>query len=307
MASCAWWVPFTPFDLFELRAAMPLPALLSNCPKERSGPPAPRWEIACSSNSRRWCVPGRGWRALALLSLLSFLGPSAWAEPPAGKGDGELLDEPAAVAPTGEAQEALAPDVAASDRVKSVQRKRFIKKGRFELTPMGFVSVNDAFFPKYGPAMRLAWYFEESLALALRYNQFNLIPSQNLRLARRQLQSRLEVTQPNDALSLELLWSPLPGKVAIFDSIIHFELYALGGAGIASIGNGFGRSTAYSMSLGVGQRFFPADFLAVDFALVETLLASRGGLSERARLDHGLMVQGGVSLFFPFSFNFREQ
>jgi hypothetical protein len=43
-------------------------------------------------------------------------------------------------------------DVALGDRVKAVQRKGFLKRGRLELTPMFSATVNDAFYQKFGEA-----------------------------------------------------------------------------------------------------------------------------------------------------------
>ena len=48
----------------------------------------------------------------------------------------------------------LPTDITHEDRVKSVQRKVYRKKGRFELTPLVSVSVNDPFYSKFGASVR---------------------------------------------------------------------------------------------------------------------------------------------------------
>ena len=51
------------------------------------------------------------------------------------------------------------------DRIKSVQRISFLKKGRFELTPLFAVSLNDAFYQKMGGGASAAFHIADSLAL----------------------------------------------------------------------------------------------------------------------------------------------
>jgi outer membrane beta-barrel protein len=197
-------------------------------------------------------------------------------------------------------------DAAHEDRVKSVQRKPFLKRGRFELTPLGFVTLNDAFFPKYGPAARLGYHLHDSFAAGVRLNQYNLIPSQNVRLAKRQFQAALPAVQPKYALALDLIWSPFYGKVAVFNSIRHFDLYILGGAGLVHSQTSDEDGLHLSSHLGLGQRFSVTDFMMIDLALVETLYADRPGAGQRVQLQHGLSIQAGVSFFIPFSSRYKE-
>ena len=59
-------------------------------------------------------------------------------------------------------------DVALGDRVKAVQRKGFLKRGRFEVAPILALSVNDAFYQKVGGGLRLAYSLQDSFAVAVR-------------------------------------------------------------------------------------------------------------------------------------------
>ena len=47
-------------------------------------------------------------------------------------------------------------DVALGDKVKAVQRKGFLKRGRFEIQPLFAASLNDAVYKKLGYGLRLA-------------------------------------------------------------------------------------------------------------------------------------------------------
>ena len=107
-------------------------------------------------------------------------------------------------------------DIANEDRVKSVQRKEFLKLGRFELTPMAFMTINDAFYPKFGPGARISYFPNDSFGIALRGFAYIWTRTENVRLAKHELQSQIPYVQPKEALSLDLLWSPIYGKVALF-------------------------------------------------------------------------------------------
>ena len=57
-------------------------------------------------------------------------------------------------------------DVTQDDRVKSVQRKLYIKRGRFELAPAAIININDPYYTRVGGQIRLAFYPADTLAIA---------------------------------------------------------------------------------------------------------------------------------------------
>jgi len=213
-------------------------------------------------------------------------------------------------------------EIANEDRVKSVQRKPFLKRMRVEFTPQAFVTLNDAYYPKIGPGGRLAFFFADSVGLAFRYNQFNIIPSDNVRLAKRQLQSKLPSVHPKHSFNVDLLWSPIYGKVAIFNSIHTFDVYLMGGAGafltqtssdITSTdasGNvslvAAGDGAKFSGHLGIGQRFTVNEWFALDVSLTETMYSDRPGGGTKSVLQHLVAVNVGLSVFLPFGFEYKE-
>lgn len=203
-------------------------------------------------------------------------------------------------------------EIANEDRVKSVQRKAFLKRARLELTPMGFLTLNDAFYPKTGAAARLAYFFSDSFGAALRYTNYNTVTSDNVRLAKRQLQALLPAVQPRNALALDLLWSPIYGKVAIYNTIHTFDLYIVAGGGavwsqtsVDSAGGGPGEGPHASTHLGIGQRFSLFDFLAVDLSLLETVYSDRP-TQTKSVLQHMLSLNLGLSVFLPLGFEYKE-
>ena len=137
-----------------------------------------------------------GWLVLALgapagaqeqpgtRSLLAAQGRGAEAEGRAGRG-GAARARPAARPGPGEGGAAVASsggalfgerDVALGDRVKAVQRKGFLKRGRFEVAPILALSVNDAFYQKVGGGLRLAYSLQDSFALARARRLLHAVP-----------------------------------------------------------------------------------------------------------------------------------
>jgi len=216
---------------------------------------------------------------------------------------------PAAKAPEGKLNEV---EIANEDRVKSVQRKAFMKRYRLELTPMVFIQVNDAFYPKAGPGGRLAFYFSDSLGLAFRYYNYQVIPADELRLAKRELRSTLPKALPNHSFNVDLLWSPVYGKVAIFNSIHTFDTYIVGGAGAfltqtsGSDTPGGGDGAHASAHIGIGERFSIVDFFAIDLSVLETIYSDRPNAGTTSVLQNQVTVNLGLSLFIPFSFEYKE-
>src|SRR6266508_2278556 len=137
-------------------------------------------------------------------------------------------------------------DVALGDKVKAVQRKGFMKRGRFEVAPVFAATVNDAFYQKFGGGLRLAYNLQDSFAIALRGVTYRKpefsdprnwqpapIRTDNAREGKIAFGGQLLSSQIYDQLMLEGVWSPVYGKVSVLDrQIIHFDLFLVGGFGL---------------------------------------------------------------------------
>lgn len=203
-------------------------------------------------------------------------------------------------------------EIANEDRVKSVQRKDFLRRHRLELTPTFFLTVNDSFYPKLGPSGRIAFYLADTLGVGLRYSQFNLVPSDNVRLAKRELQSKLPAVHAQHLGALDFIWSPIYGKVALFNSIHTFDIYLVGGLdGIWSQTSAdrddlAGDGIHWGAHIGIGQRFTILDFLAIDLSLIETVYSDRPGGLNKSVLQHMLSANVGLCVYLPFGFDYKE-
>lgn len=219
--------------------------------------------------------------------------------------------KPAATAPAEQKLDEV--QIANEDRVKSVQRKAFLKKYRFEISPIGgFVTLNDAFYPKGGYAGHVAFFFSDSLGLGVRFNQFNVIPNDNVRLAKRELQAKLPYVHPKWSVNADLMWSPVYGKVSMYNSINTFDIFLLGGAGVVwsqtspGLPEGIGAGPHIAAHVGIGNRFHLSDWIAIEATLMDELYADQPGGQNKAILQNLVTLNLGLSIYLPLGFDYKE-
>lgn len=217
------------------------------------------------------------------------------------------VSAPATPAPE-PAPEPVPTDITQEDRVKSVQRKVYLKARRFELTPMVSFSINDPYYSKFGASVRGAYYFADTLSVAARVSLMQVLPSDDVDIAKRAFQSRIFHSVPQWSAMGDVEWSPLYGKVAFLNSILHFDGYLLGGLGAvktetSSLPN---RSISVGADLGLGMRFVAKDFLAVNVALINTSYVDQPLGTSKGAIQNVMTINAGISLFFPLSSTGRE-
>lgn len=206
-------------------------------------------------------------------------------------------------------------DITQDDRVKSVQRKVYLKKGRFELTPMFQISVNDPYYFKLAGSLRLGYYLADTLAISVRGSIFNVQADDSARVARKVFNSQLFYSVPQWSAMADLEWSPVYGKVAFMNDILHFDAYLLGGVGavnteasatIVNTATGAKRGVSPGADLGIGARFVARDFLAVNIALINTTYVDQPAGTSKGAIQNLMTLNAGVSIFLPFTSTGRE-
>jgi len=203
------------------------------------------------------------------------------------------------------------------DRVKSIQRKVFLKTHRFELLPTIFVSVNDPFYTKWGGALRGSYFLSDRLAIAAHVSFYELFPTDDVKTAKANFQSRIFYSQPKWSALGTVEWSPIYGKATIFNTIIHFDGFILGGLGAmwtdtsstplnsANPSQG-SRGPAIAGELGIGLRFMTSDWLSVNLALINTAYVDQPAGTNKGSIQNILAINAGISVFFPFRSTGRE-
>jgi len=199
-------------------------------------------------------------------------------------------------------------DVALGDRVKAVQRKGFIKRGRFEVAPLLSLSVNDAFYQKLGGGLRLAYSLQDSFALAVHGSYYTPQRTDNVREGKQAFQSQLLTSQLYGSAMLDAVWSPVYGKASFLaDSIIHFDLYVSGGLGAAwSATSQAPRNEGPHLAaeLGGGVRFYPYEWMAFELGLMATFYPDQPVVSVPATIQNVFTANVGFSFFFPTTFEY---
>lgn len=257
------------------------------------------------------------------LEGLDFSAPRKKAEPapPTPEPDAEAPPAPTAPRKAGGQADLLAMpegDVALGDRVKAVQRKGFLKRHRFEISPLFASTVNDAFYQKVGGGLRLAYNFGDTFALAARgavyqNEDLNLAPlrTDNVREGKVAFQSQLLSSQIYRQVMVDGIWSPIYGKAAWLDrSIVHFDFYLAAGFGMVwsatsfDSGNEAGLGPHLAADLGLGMRFYPLEWMALEAGLMLTVYPDQPVSSVPGTLQQVLAANVGVSFFLPPSFEY---
>jgi outer membrane beta-barrel protein len=251
-------------------------------------------------------------------------------KPPAGDKGTEIapldLSSPPPPPETKEARP-LAPlplaerDVALGDKVKAAQRKEFLKRGRFEVEPLFALTLNDAFYQKFGGGLRLAYSFEDSFALAVRAVSFcqpsfsnpaNCQPitirTGNAQAGTLAFGSQLLASQIYYQTMMDGVWSPIYGKISFLDSsIVLFDIYLTAGAGLVWSATSFApldEGPHVATDLGGGIRFYPTSWLAFELGLVATLYPDQPVKSVPGTLQKVVLANIGFSFFFPTGFEY---
>jgi outer membrane beta-barrel protein len=203
-------------------------------------------------------------------------------------------------------------DITQEDRVKSVQRKLYLKRGRFELAPYVMLTVNDPYYSKFGGAIRAAFYPADALAISVRGSYMAVIPSDDVKVAKSVFQSRIFNSVPEWSVMGNFEWSPFYGKVSFFNSILHLDAYVLGGMGIVYAQTSKptptnpDRTVKPAADLGLGIRFVAKDFFAVNVALINTAYVDQPVGTDKAGAQNIMAIYAGFSLFIPFKSTYRE-
>ncbi|MFL5322267.1 MAG: outer membrane beta-barrel domain-containing protein [Myxococcaceae bacterium] len=197
-------------------------------------------------------------------------------------------------------------EVIQDDRVKSVQRKVYLKKHRFEIAPFIGLSVNDPYYSKWGANVRVGYFLADTLSLGVRAHWMNVARTDDVVIAKRDFQSRIFFSVPQWGGIADVEWSPVYGKVAWFNSILHFDGYLLGGAGVMNTESSLKIGLAPAVEVGVGMRFVAKDFLAVNACLLNTSYVDQPVGTTKGATQNILTLNAGVSIFLPLKSTGRE-
>lgn len=197
-------------------------------------------------------------------------------------------------------------EVILEDRVKAVQKKVYLKKNRFELSPFVGLSVNDPFYTKYQLTGMIAYYLADTLAIGARFSWISVSRNFDTRIAQHTFDSIIYWADPNWAAMGDVIWSPIYGKATIFNTILHFDAYLIGGMGTVYTDTSVQNGPDVAFDLGVGMKFVAKDYMAINVALIDTNYVDIPTGTKQAVTQNLMTLNVGVSLFVPFKSTGRE-
>ncbi len=194
------------------------------------------------------------------------------------------------------------------DRIKSIQRKDFLKRHRWELTPTLTMSLNDAFYQKVGGGAAVAFHPADNLGIEVQGIYVGTVQTDMVGYYQQANQALPKVSNLSFYAMGNLLWSPLYGKLAfVTDDIVHFDAYLIAGFGMAQTETG----PKFATNFGLGLRYFLTSWLVVkievrDLIYTETFMLDTKR-TEFSDIQNHVMFAVGVSFFLPFDFEYEFQ
>ncbi len=244
-------------------------------------------------------------------------------------GEGEV--EGGATATPGEA---AGEEEAAAHPIWAVQRIYALHAGRVDLQPSFGISMNDPYVQHQAISAGLSYFITEILAVGVSFNFyhfFNATSEVNFRLSRATHQT-VPINEYSWAGQLNFTYIPMYGKFAMFTEwILHWDVWLMGGGGfiftrpipvIDPEYRDFDWTMKFCFNVGIGGRLFLSKFLAIflevrDYIFPEELESldtysrtedredKSKWLDDDLKLTNNVMLQVGVSLFIPFTFDYK--
>ena len=219
------------------------------------------------------------------------------------------------------------------DRIYAVQQIYALRRGRFELNPYWSIALNDQFVQHPGPGLAINYYIINELAIGANFNwygPFNVDSKFNFN-TRRAARVGVPLTEYNWGAAGNITYVPAYGKFSGFgDFIFHWDVYLVGGGGVISTrpiavidpnNRFFNWKIKPAGNLGLGARvFFNRWFAAIlevrNYIFMDQLerLEPARTLAEQRdtstwygddQFTIDVALQLGVSVFLPFSFEYR--
>ncbi|MGM0577582.1 MAG: outer membrane beta-barrel domain-containing protein [Myxococcota bacterium] len=226
----------------------------------------------------------------AFSATLLLWTPSASAQPAQGA-EGDELD-------TSAVDERLDLYWAKKREVKSIHKRKFLKKSRHEFTLYGGAIPNDDFFMYYPLGGRYDYYFMEDLAAEV-WGSYVIDSNSDLKdfLEGDAFNNSLVVNIPQSLqwmAGVDAIWSPIHGKFALFtNKLAHFDVHLAFGVGtigtkVFDLGEEKSRVDV-SGNVGLGFRFYINELLSIRADYRQFFFSAEGGgLSKPAEFTLGV-------------------
>jgi len=232
----------------------------------------------------------------------------------------------------GDASSQLPREKEAIEEIYAVQRMYVLRNGRFELAPSLAFTFNDQFVSHNALGVALNYWVTNVLAVGANFLWYQGLESESdLNFSiRRSTRLAVPITQYQMAGNLNFTYVPIYGKFTLFnEAIFQWDSYLVGGVGmirtrpVATVDpavRSFDFDWRISFNAGIGLRVFLTRYLTIfgelrdyiyleklenlEVALGEAREDESTWIDEEATLTNNVAVQIGVTLFFPFGFDY---
>jgi outer membrane beta-barrel protein len=251
-------------------------------------------------------------------------------------GSGDVLDELTAESDTAEAKtdEGQPKESESAEEIYAVQRMYVLRSGRFELAPSYATTVNDPYVWHPALSVGLNYWVTNVLAVGANFLWYQGIESESdLNFSvRRSTRLAVPITEYQLGAHLNFTYVPIYGKFSMFNSsIFQWDSYLIGGVGmmrtrpVAVVDPAvrtFDFDWRVAFNVGIGLRVFVTRYFTIfgelrDYIYLEKLenLNVKLGtdreelksawIDQNSTLTNNVTAQIGVSIFFPFTFEYR--
>lgn len=220
-----------------------------------------------------------------------------------------------------------------TEEIYAVQRIYALRRARLELAPSFSFTVNDQYVSHNAPAVALNFWITNVLAIGVNflwYQGFEAESDLNFHI-RRSTRLAVPITEYQLGAHLNFTYVPIYGKFSMFNEyIFQWDSYLVGGVGLmrtrpVSVVDPSTRTFDFDIrvafNVGMGIRVFVTRYLTVfgelrDYMYLEKLenLTVQLGqarydentwISEDATLTNNVAAHVGMTIFFPFDFEYR--
>jgi outer membrane beta-barrel protein len=218
------------------------------------------------------------------------------------------------------------------EQVYAVQQVFALRVRRFELQPYWSLTLNDQFVSHNGPGLGLNYWITQVLAIGVNgtyYQPFNSDSAFNFE-TRRAARIAVPLSEYQWGAAFNFTYVPIAGKFSGFgDFIFQYDAYVVGGVGALSSrpiptvdpdNRSFKWEPKLAFNAGIGLRVFFSRWFAADLEVrdyifsdkIEATTVSVGKpkdentwFDKKSRLTNNVQAQLGISVFIPFSFDYR--
>jgi outer membrane beta-barrel protein len=220
-----------------------------------------------------------------------------------------------------------------TEEIYAVQRIYALRRARLELAPSFSFTVNDQYVSHNAPAVALNFWITNVLAIGANFLWYQGLEDESELTfhIRRSTRLAVPITEYQLGAHFNFTYVPIYGKFSMFNEyIFQWDSYLIGGVGLLrtrpvsvvdpSIRT-FDFDIRIAFNVGMGIRVFVTRYLTFFMELrdymflekLESLTVELGPgrerpdtwVSEDATLTHNVAAHVGMTIFFPFGFEYR--